>query len=135
MFTAYVKQQSNNALYPASALALMLVLAAALALAKFKFNVKVLYVMDKALTGELSCPCDRSCMLMCHKNLISHSLIASSILYHEFFKKYDFFLDFCYLGTSHRCFKCLISMENERFHHRNTEILNSNLKEIGYPNT
>ena len=24
------------------------------------FNVKVFYVMDKALSGELSCPCDRS---------------------------------------------------------------------------
>ena len=37
---------------PASALAS--------ALAK-KFNVKVFYVMGKALSGELSCPCDRSC--------------------------------------------------------------------------
>ena len=27
-----------------------------------KFNVKVLYVMSKALSGELSCPCDRSCL-------------------------------------------------------------------------
>ena len=26
-----------------------------------KFKVKVLYVMGKALSGELSCPCDRSC--------------------------------------------------------------------------
>ena len=26
-----------------------------------KFNVKVFYVMGKALSGELSCPCDRSC--------------------------------------------------------------------------
>ena len=25
-----------------------------------KFYVKVFYVMDKALSGELSCPCDRS---------------------------------------------------------------------------
>ena len=25
------------------------------------FNVKVFYVMGKALSGELSCPCDRSC--------------------------------------------------------------------------
>ena len=40
----------------ASALALALVLAAALA-----FYVKVFYVMGKALSGELSCPCDRSC--------------------------------------------------------------------------
>ena len=27
-----------------------------------KFNVKVFYVMGKALSGELSCPCDRSCV-------------------------------------------------------------------------
>ena len=26
-----------------------------------KFNVKVFYVMGKALSGELSCPCNRSC--------------------------------------------------------------------------
>ena len=26
-----------------------------------KFNVKVFYVMGKALSGEISCPCDRSC--------------------------------------------------------------------------
>ena len=26
-----------------------------------KFNVKVFYVMGKALSGEQSCPCDRSC--------------------------------------------------------------------------
>ena len=26
-----------------------------------KFHVKVFYVMGKALPGELSCPCDRSC--------------------------------------------------------------------------
>ena len=26
-----------------------------------KFNVKVFYVMGNALSGELSCPCDRSC--------------------------------------------------------------------------
>ena len=26
-----------------------------------KFNVKVFYVMGKALSVELSCPCDRSC--------------------------------------------------------------------------
>ena len=26
-----------------------------------KFNVKVFYVIGKALSGELSCPCDRSC--------------------------------------------------------------------------
>ena len=28
-----------------------------------KFNVKVFYVMGKALSGELSCPCDRSCFI------------------------------------------------------------------------
>ena len=26
-----------------------------------KFYIKVFYVMGKALSGELSCPCDRSC--------------------------------------------------------------------------
>ena len=30
-----------------------------------KFNVKVFYVMGKALSGELSCPCDRSCYPEC----------------------------------------------------------------------
>ena len=43
---------------PASALAL----AAASALAKCSsFTLKFFYVMGKALSGELSCPCDRSC--------------------------------------------------------------------------
>ena len=37
-----------------------IVLPPASALAK-SFNVKVFYVMGKALSGELSCPCDRSC--------------------------------------------------------------------------
>ena len=27
-----------------------------------KLHVKVFYVMGKALSGELSCPCDRSCL-------------------------------------------------------------------------
>ena len=35
--------------------------AAAVALA---FYVKVFYVMGKALSCELSCPCDRSCLKM-----------------------------------------------------------------------
>ena len=26
------------------------------------FNIKVFYVMGKALSGKLSCPCDRSCL-------------------------------------------------------------------------
>ena len=30
-----------------------------------KFNVKVFYVLVKALSGELSCPCDRSCIVSC----------------------------------------------------------------------
>ena len=43
---------------PASAL----VLAAAAALAKCSsVYVKAFYVMGKALSGELSCPCDRYC--------------------------------------------------------------------------
>ena len=29
-----------------------------------KFNIKVFYVMGKALSGELSCPCDRSCFFL-----------------------------------------------------------------------
>ena len=29
-----------------------------------KIYVKVFYVMGKALSGELSCPCDRSCFLL-----------------------------------------------------------------------
>ena len=29
-----------------------------------KINVKVIYVMGKALSGELSCPCDRSCLCL-----------------------------------------------------------------------
>ena len=43
---------------PASAL--VLALAEASPLAK-GFTSKFFYVMDKALSGELSCPCDRSC--------------------------------------------------------------------------
>ena len=39
-----------------------IVLPPASALAK-KFNVKVFYVMGKVMSGELSCPCDRSCFL------------------------------------------------------------------------
>ena len=41
------------------------VLAAASALAKCQsFYVEVLYVIGKVLSGELSCPCDRSCSLV-----------------------------------------------------------------------
>ena len=47
-------------LHPASAL--VLASRAASALAKCSsFYIKVFYVMGKALSGELSCPCDRSC--------------------------------------------------------------------------
>ena len=42
-----------------------LALVAASALAK-NFNVKVFYVMGKALLGELSCPCDSSCYTYKH---------------------------------------------------------------------
>ena len=40
-----------------------------------KFNIKVFYVMGKALSGELSCPCDRSCLSFSHINtrLIGHN--------------------------------------------------------------
>ena len=30
-----------------------------------KFIGKVFYVMGKALSGELSCPCDRFCFILC----------------------------------------------------------------------
>ena len=45
---------------PASALALALASASA---AANSLTLKFLYVMGKALSGELSCPCDRSCCL------------------------------------------------------------------------
>ena len=37
-----------------------------------KFNVKVFYVMGKALSGELSCPCDRSCFIL---NSVEHEIL------------------------------------------------------------
>ena len=65
MFTVDVKQQCNNkknspGRSPGRAIVLppALVLASAAVLA---FYVKVFYVMGKELSGELSCPCDRSC--------------------------------------------------------------------------
>ena len=60
-------QSPGRAIVLPSALALGSVLASvsALALAKcLSFNVKVFYVMGKALSGELSCPCERSCYMM-----------------------------------------------------------------------
>ena len=55
---------------PASALASALVLAVASALAKCEsFYVKVFYVMGKELSGELFCPCDRSCFIVLRKFL------------------------------------------------------------------
>ena len=54
---------------PVSASALV----AASALAKcLKFYIKVFYVMGKALSGELSCPCDRSCFFF-YRNQYSNS--------------------------------------------------------------
>ena len=54
------------------AVELPLVLALASALAKcLSFYVKVFYVMGKALSGELSCPCDRSCF--CLQSSLQHS--------------------------------------------------------------
>ena len=51
---------------PASASASALASAAASALAKcLSFYVKVFYVMGKALSGELFCPCDRSFYAVC----------------------------------------------------------------------
>ena len=57
--------------------ALALALAAAAALAKCNsFYAKVFYVMDRALSGELSCPCDRSCSGN-YIHAISHTEIKS----------------------------------------------------------
>ena len=39
-----------------------IVLPPASALVKLSFYVKVFYVMGNGLSGELSCPCDRSCL-------------------------------------------------------------------------
>ena len=55
-------QSPERAIVLPPALALALVSALAAALAKYlSFYIKVFYVMGKALSGELSCPCDRSC--------------------------------------------------------------------------
>ena len=34
------------------------------------FVVKVFYVMGKALSGQLSCPCDKSCLKICSENFV-----------------------------------------------------------------
>ena len=48
---------------PGRAIVLPSALVSASALAKcYSFYVKVFYVMGKALSGNLSCPCDRSCL-------------------------------------------------------------------------
>ena len=47
---------------PASALSLASALASVAALAK-TLTLKFFYVMGKVLSGKLSCPCDRSCLL------------------------------------------------------------------------
>ena len=39
-----------------------------------KFYVKVFYVMSKALSGELSCPCDRSCVYHGRYEVVLESL-------------------------------------------------------------
>ena len=43
--------------------AIVLPLASASALAK-SLMLKLFHVMGKALSGELSCPCDRSCLVL-----------------------------------------------------------------------
>ena len=48
---------------PGRAIVLPPALAAASVLANVKVLLKVFYVMGKALSGELSCPCDRFCYL------------------------------------------------------------------------
>ena len=48
-----------------------------------KFNVKVFYVMGKGLSGELSCPCDRSCSGTCRPgpgcSKLTTSLVNASL--------------------------------------------------------
>ena len=44
--------------------AIVLPLALALAALAKSLTLKFFYVMGKALSGELSCPCDRSCFFM-----------------------------------------------------------------------
>ena len=58
-------QSPGRAIILAEALALVLALASVLAKC-LSFYVKVFYVTGKALSGELSCPCDRSCCLTCN---------------------------------------------------------------------
>ena len=41
------------------------------------FYIKVFYVMSKALSGELSCPCDRSCWYL-FLNIDMYLLINTS---------------------------------------------------------
>ena len=54
-------------------------LAAVSALAKcLSFYVKVSYVMGKALSGELSCPCDRSCLCCCQKHYLRLLLLGGA---------------------------------------------------------
>ena len=52
-----------------------------------KFNVKVFYVMGKALSGKLSCPCDRSCLTLnfSHSSLLSACHCLGSGLLFGFF--------------------------------------------------
>ena len=45
-----------------------------------KFYVKVFYLMGKALSGELSCPCDRSCSHIQSTLDISKSDISKDLL-------------------------------------------------------
>ena len=47
---------------PGRAIVLPSALASVAVVVSNKFNVKVFYVMGKALSGELSCPCDRPCL-------------------------------------------------------------------------
>ena len=68
-FLARLDEVQEEPLYYPPALAL-----AAAALAK-SLTLKFLYVMGKALSGELSCPCDRSCfssflVLLCFSETI-----------------------------------------------------------------
>ena len=43
------------------------------------FYVKVFYVMGKALSGELSCPCDRSCLNFADLNFIVYCYLSADL--------------------------------------------------------
>ena len=90
MMNEYTFMGSNSVIFslsgqsPGRAVVLPPALASALAAALAKclsFYVKIFYVMGKALSGELSCPCDRSWYFSSH--LIRGQLLEKRICSHR----------------------------------------------------